>query len=269
MREQTKQQLQQAYALLKQGNKREAKAIVLNILRQDRENVYALWLLAHTLEDKNHITRALEHVLALKPDHKGAQKMLADLHPDSDYADPLANPMGKPKQKSDAFTLQRQSSSIIPLVVVMISLFFVGLVIFAGDQMLEVVDPIDYDAIEGYPAEWVLAWQLHEAFNGDMEASLGYTCPHLHGRVRDGIEQFRRDTAILGDTYIDTSQLRTEIVSEDRRNVVVRIYGYLTFYVYGEKVSFDIDELLALVGYSENNNRVVIRLHDNRWKVCS
>lgn len=72
-------QLRQAFALMKQGDKRQATQIVQDVIKQDRNNVPAWWLMANILDDETRKRKALDKVLSLDANHAGAKKMLASL----------------------------------------------------------------------------------------------------------------------------------------------------------------------------------------------
>src|SRR5687768_7129412 len=75
-------QLREAFTLMKQGDKQTAARLVQDVLREDRSNLSAWWLLSHILEDEEKIVKALEKVLALNPEHPGARKRLSELRPE-------------------------------------------------------------------------------------------------------------------------------------------------------------------------------------------
>lgn len=74
-------QLKQAYRLVKNGEKQRALNILTAVLRTDRNNANAWWLVAHASTDKDQQIQALEQVLRLKPDHTKASQMLDQLLP--------------------------------------------------------------------------------------------------------------------------------------------------------------------------------------------
>ena len=79
MAENTRDQLQVAYQHLKSGEKAQAVTLLKPIVRADRDNADAWWLLANALEDPDKQRKALHHALDLRPDHAKAEQMLADL----------------------------------------------------------------------------------------------------------------------------------------------------------------------------------------------
>ncbi|MBE2267040.1 MAG: pre-peptidase C-terminal domain-containing protein [Anaerolinea sp.] len=72
-------QMRQAYELIKQGKKREAVAILQPILKTDRSNADAWWLLANALTEPEKQVQALEQLLRLRPDDGRASRMLERL----------------------------------------------------------------------------------------------------------------------------------------------------------------------------------------------
>ncbi len=111
MADSIQQQLQQAYNLIKGGQKEQAVRILVPILRQNENDINAWWLLANAVTKPDDVREALENVLRLKPDHENARKMLErlnQLHPPvgkfdfeadpfadvGSYAAPVAAPVG-------------------------------------------------------------------------------------------------------------------------------------------------------------------------------
>jgi pre-peptidase len=72
-----RQQMQQVYQLIKSGQKQQAIQVLLPILKADRDNADAWWLMANAVSDNPERARqALENVLRLRPDHPQARQML-------------------------------------------------------------------------------------------------------------------------------------------------------------------------------------------------
>lgn len=80
MSEPIRDQLYQAYQLVKAGKKADAQVILVPILQEDENNADAWWLLANALDDPGDIREALETVLRLKPGYAAAEKKLAALN---------------------------------------------------------------------------------------------------------------------------------------------------------------------------------------------
>lgn len=79
MDEQTKSQLQRAYALIKAGSRAEALKLIDPILKSEPDNEIAWWLAANTVTNPRHVEYALNQVLRINPNHGGAKAKLAEL----------------------------------------------------------------------------------------------------------------------------------------------------------------------------------------------
>ncbi len=77
--DQTRKQLQQAYEFIKAGQREQAGALLVSILKQDRNNADAWWLLANASNDSDRARQALENVLRLRPDDVRARDRLDKL----------------------------------------------------------------------------------------------------------------------------------------------------------------------------------------------
>lgn len=108
-------QLQEAYALIKQGRKQEALSLIESALRSDRQNKDAWWLLANATDDPTSQRKALENVIRLggNPSRvEKAQQMLSMLQQDDpfddfdDFQDPYAAPA------SSSFQYQKSSPAV-------------------------------------------------------------------------------------------------------------------------------------------------------------
>lgn len=79
MEDSVRKQLVAAYEFVKAGQKKDARAILVPIVKVDRSNADAWWLLANAMEKDEDVRQALKQVLRLKPGHTAAKKMLAAL----------------------------------------------------------------------------------------------------------------------------------------------------------------------------------------------
>lgn len=79
MADEQRQQLRQAYDLIKDGKKKEAGRILLDVLRADRDNADAWWLLANAATDPEKTRQALGQVLRINPTDRRARDMLSRL----------------------------------------------------------------------------------------------------------------------------------------------------------------------------------------------
>lgn len=73
------QQLDDALKALRAGDKREARRLLGNVLRDDPDSITAWWYLSEALDDREQKVHCLRQVLRLHPDHTAAQVMLTDL----------------------------------------------------------------------------------------------------------------------------------------------------------------------------------------------
>src|SRR5688500_17730438 len=89
------EKLRKAFSLMKQGQTKEAIALVQSILKEDKNNVPAWWLMTSLLaDDPERQKKALERVLTLDPKHKMALQLQSKLQGGSA---PKASP--KPQQQ--------------------------------------------------------------------------------------------------------------------------------------------------------------------------
>ncbi|MBW4439267.1 MAG: pre-peptidase C-terminal domain-containing protein [Pleurocapsa minor GSE-CHR-MK-17-07R] len=75
----TSQQLQQAFQLIKAGNKTDAAKLLVPIVRNEPNNADAWWLLSNAVTNVEQQRRALEKVLSLRPDDDRARRKLAQV----------------------------------------------------------------------------------------------------------------------------------------------------------------------------------------------
>jgi hypothetical protein len=71
--------LRQAYEMIKAGDKKGAYQTLVPVLKADKDNANAWWLLANCAPSPDKMRMALKHVLRLRPDNAKAQQMLQKL----------------------------------------------------------------------------------------------------------------------------------------------------------------------------------------------
>lgn len=116
MSDQTRQQLQQAYEFIKAGQREQAGTILVAILKRDRNNADAWWLLANASNDPDKARQALENVLRIRPDDVRAREKLDKLGgtaseppPSSHFSMPISptssstDPFGATTSNDDPF----------------------------------------------------------------------------------------------------------------------------------------------------------------------
>lgn len=81
MNEATNAALQKAYQHIKRGEKNDALALLMPIVRAEPNNADAWFLLGHALDDVEKRIYAFEQVIRLNPSNEAAQKQLAKLRP--------------------------------------------------------------------------------------------------------------------------------------------------------------------------------------------
>jgi len=101
-------QLRQAYELIRQGQKEEAVVLLQPILRSDRNNADAWWLMANALTDPAKQVQALNEVLRLRPNDARAEKMLGRVQIDMQSKQ---NDFSFAVSDDDPFSSTSQSSS--------------------------------------------------------------------------------------------------------------------------------------------------------------
>lgn len=98
MSQQHQAQLQEAYQLIKSGNKQDATRLLLAVLKENRDSADAWWLLANATSDTDKQRQALNQVLRLKPDHNAAQRLLEKVNTSAP-----SRPASPPPQRDDPF----------------------------------------------------------------------------------------------------------------------------------------------------------------------
>ncbi|MBZ0316794.1 MAG: hypothetical protein K8L91_10290 [Anaerolineae bacterium] len=128
MDEQTKSQLQQAYALIKAGNRADALKLIDPILKSEPDNEMAWWLAANTVTNPRHVEYALNQVLRINPNHGGAKAKLAELIFEvAPVPAPFATPVLEPSKTTNWMpsqsppAKQNQSSHLLTGVLVVIA----------------------------------------------------------------------------------------------------------------------------------------------------
>lgn len=93
--------LHEAYRLIREGSKEEARRLLVPLVRADPLNADAWWLLANALEEPGKQRRALEKVLELRPDDDRAQRMYDRLLMEAAPARAAAPPPAAPAIEFD------------------------------------------------------------------------------------------------------------------------------------------------------------------------
>src|SRR5258706_6369981 len=154
MSEPTRTQLQQAYQLIKNGEKEEAVSVLRPMLTVDPNNADGWWLLANAVSDPAEQRSALEKVVMLRPDHAQARAKLADLKAPSEFRfDDSSSAVGfedapeKPKRDSyQPVIVQPAKKGTNPLVIILavigvLALLVCGVCFFLTTQVFNAAGP--------------------------------------------------------------------------------------------------------------------------------
>ncbi len=91
--------LQNAYNLIRDGQRAEAVSILLPLVRADPLSADGWWLLANAVDDPDQQRQALERVLKLRPDDDRARRMLNKLSPTDS---PISEDRPRKRKNDDA-----------------------------------------------------------------------------------------------------------------------------------------------------------------------
>lgn len=261
----TKEQLQQAFALMKRGNRQEAIAIVQSVLKQDRANANAWWLLANLLDDEERKVKALERVLAIEPKHKGANAMMAKIGHGVDLGTPEGGVTQEKMTKTKFKEKEDDPDMALPLSIRIafgvLILFVLGLVAIFG------IMPI----LQGAGPDRVANNYLQAFGDQDYDRMRELTCEKdlplvdlLEQRFTSMTQQVPESEAIS----FGVSELTTELIGEEDGIAYVKVGGVLNISA-GEamEISLDFDQLFATTGLpeAEANMRLI---QESGWKVC-
>lgn len=186
--------LQQAYALIQQGDKDAALQVIDSLLRTDRDNRDAWWLLAHAAADRAQQRRALNEVLRLDSGDARAEQARLLLHkldqnPDDSLAavDAMLQAQGQPSlaARQGGLSCWRIGLIIVGIFACILTIGAVGVGITAVNLAQDFVT-----APDGYTEAGMLV--LGEAATGRTSAGedrIGYTYTATAGeQVRLTIE---------------------------------------------------------------------------------
>lgn len=114
---QTQAALKRAYAQIKQGDKSGAIRLIKPVLRENRDNATAWWLLANAAPKPEQAKQALNQVLRLKPGDEKAQKMLARIEMNGGTSTPVQGTAAKPPpaiiQEKDPFAVDDDPFAVL------------------------------------------------------------------------------------------------------------------------------------------------------------
>jgi hypothetical protein len=249
------EQLRKAYALMKQGQTKESLALVQSVLKQDKNNVAAWWLMTNLLaDDPERQKKALDKVLSLDPNHKLAVQLQTKLSGSpAPKITPAPNPNPRPqpvqtntksteemnfdwakleakeagKKESNTSSDSQVTKMASYLLLGIALLFVVGLGIFWG------IPTYQFSQINN-PSDMILRF-YDAAFRGDVVAARTMVCPDMQSTfdtfsaaIASNAENLKAQLGEGATVSFDFSGLTAEVISQDAINATVRVAGQYT-----------------------------------------
>ena len=277
---QTDQQLKRAVQLVKTGNRQEAGRTVRDVLRVDKTNVDAWWMIANLLEDDYKALKCAEKVLQLKPDHQGAQKKVAELRQrlgqsgataaldaDTNIHETLMNYdwsklRDDPANPTISRRTEKQETRIATIALVIIGLFSLALiaaVFYLGaspDPPPEDVARVFFVAV-GQFNSGIVAERTCDRYREDNRAALRTLQARVDDELRD---QFGQDSDALG-LRVEASDLTFEVIDRGIRRATVRATGDYEFYIGDFAQTFSVSD-------SDLPPEMTLIVEGNQWVYC-
>jgi hypothetical protein len=139
MSESNQAQLQEAFQLIKRGQKEEAVSILRPLLTVDPNNADGWWLLANAQDDPAEQRSALEKVLILRPDHTQARERLNAIKQAQEFRFDDSSPSvgfydeQKPKRgQQQPIYIQQEKKGTSPIVIILAVIGVLSLVVCGG-----------------------------------------------------------------------------------------------------------------------------------------
>lgn len=267
-------QLQSAYKLMEQGQKKDAAQLVREVLAQDKNNANAWWLMAMLLEDETKKVRAIERVLAINPDHKAARAKINQLRSERqtgqnmmatqemmnlDWSKLKDDPHPEKTKKKDA-TADDQK-------IVTYGLFALGgfvvlvIVLVAGSFVMNFLNQPSMP-----PDEATIAY-LDALGTNNFEQLAGLTCSQHQDTVEVAYQNLLQWAGFVGaeNLSFDLSGLTATVTNNSDTSATVQLSGEITIGAFDVTRNFTVDELANIVGGDPNISLV---LENNEWRVC-
>jgi hypothetical protein len=276
----SEQQLREAFELMKQGEKNQAMMLVRGILRQDRENVDAWWLMANLLEDEDKILKCLNQILELNPNHQGARKKLTTLRPDLAQSLAPADDPAK-KKKDDIYwdklnsppPKQKSGSSLTMGILGLLGMRFafriVLLVIFLGIGAVAAIfnsvnTQLTLPDDNGNTPQIVVKEFMVALWLEDVDTLYRLSCPEYYGEVDSIVE------SLWGGDYsawtVDSSQTEFDLYYYSGNQAYVTIKGHMSMSDGIDTYSIDWDADAQQDGYDFYGEHVY--RSNGIWQVC-
>lgn len=284
------EQLRQAFALMKQGDKKQAAQIVQSVIKQDRNNVSAWWLMANILDEATRKQKALEKVLSLDANHAGAKKMLASLagKPAPSSAKNAPSPAPKPSGDNDGRSTieiefdwgklearevkQKEvkhgaddhairTASIVmggfAIVIVIILIVFVAIPSVRNGQTATKIEATMTSFLESMVA-------------GEIAEAETFVCEQSH---RD---QGRANNFALGVRTLytqfqpDFSELEIEVSDFTEDSAIAQLSGNIMMIpIEGETQTILIDDIMGVEAFNYETTSFEFVLENEQWLICA
>lgn len=273
------EQLRKAFTLMKQGEKKQASQIVQAVLKQDRDNLTAWWLMANLLDNPERQKKALDRVLAINPLHKGAVKMMAALErgETAGYETKAVREKAKPEQevlttqeiefdwsKLEAIDAKGKETPKMDenraakiggyLMVGFAVIIVLVVVIFTGIPAIQ-------DAMRTQPDEVVL--NFYQSFlGGNFDEARVYVCSdklETYDSLVDGASN------VFGEARWDFSGVAAEIIEKNSETSTVQLSGEISITINDSTETFTMEELAENTG---DNTLEALKLEDGQWCIA-
>lgn len=276
-------QLRQAIALIKQGNKSQARQIVQAVLKQDSSNVPAWWLLANVLDDPAKKQKALQKVLSLDANHSRAQKMLASLKGNATPAKSQPDTPAKAsslegtsnveiefdwtkleeqdaKQKEvsgddgNAIKMATYLMMVFPIIIVIGLAIFIGVPMYQNGQTTTAV------------TETMTNW-LDAMLAGDFETAENFVCQQ-YGSESENYFALDADSD-YEDYSADYSTLEITVDGFKSGEATAHLTGEISLIpTEGEQETTSVDAIMDSDGFAYETTSFLFILEDGQWLIC-
>lgn len=283
------QQLLEAFSLIKRGDKKQAVSIISSVLKEDRQNALAWWLMAIVLDDPVKKRKAVEKVLALEPDHAGANKMLAKLSGNkpnvrttietiaavepSKTTQEIQHDWSKlearhAKKKKSTNTSEDQAVKLATYLMIGFGLVL-AVIIF-----LVVGLPLLQNASPSQPPEEVVLQLYERLAYGDFEAAREHVCPDIMDEFDAVVDTYAEALELLrqiasgetdaGNYEVNFDNMNIEIIEETANTATAQLSGQIVYYYENFDFEFpvNVDDLNSVPGTATTEQ---LRLENGVW----
>ena len=273
--------LREAYQLMKAGERQQAYKLVMRVIKQDKQNDKAWWMVANLVEDEAKQRKALENVLHLNPEHTGAQALLDKLNGvDAKSTQEIAVDWSKLDARQKKGFRNRQVGedrfSIL-------NLFALGLLVVAAGFIYTFLPEIALALNLGFtpeietPPEMVIVQFFDDYLNGDFDAMRAATCSEMTDGVENAISLYTtalQEQDISAESYFrqtdyDVSNLESSLLKAAFNRAMVNVKGTVTLNIpeFGVTETIDVEQASPI----KIADGLIFTLHaeDGAWRVCS